>query len=285
MSLRRVLTVGAVALLVSTCAVDGRQASTSPEPVSARAGRWHHVVIVVEENHAYGEIIGNRGAPYLNHLAGMGASFTRSYAVTHPSEPNYLALFSGSVHHVDSDACPVTVRADNLGHQLRASGHRFAGYSEGLPYAGDPVCSHGAYARKHSPWTDFAELPGSVSRPLRRMPSNYQRLPTVSFVIPDLDHDMHDGTIAAADQWLRAHLGGYARWARRHHSLLIVTWDEDDQSEANRIPTIAVGAGVRRERVAQRITHYSMLRTIEDAYHLRPLGAAAHARGIVRLGG
>lgn len=252
---------------------------------ATRAGRWNHVVIVVEENHAYGEVIGNAGALYINHLAHAGASFTRSYALTHPSQPNYIALFSGSTHGVVSDACPITLHANNLGHQLRAAGYHFAGYAEGLPSIGDRVCSHGSYARKHSPWTDFTDLPRSVSRPLRTMPSNFRRLPTVSFVVPDLQHDMHDGTIAQADGWLRRHLGGYARWARQHRSLLVVTWDEDDQSASNHIATIAVGAGVRAGPVHQRITHYSLLRTIEDAYRLRPLGAAARARGIARLGG
>jgi acid phosphatase len=94
---------------------------------------------------------------------------------------------------------------------------------------------------------------------------------------------MHDGTIAQADRWLRKHLARYARWARSHRSLLIVTWDEG--SGDNRIPTIAVGAGVRRGRVPQRITHYNVLRTLEDAFHLPALGRAAHARGIGRLGG
>jgi hypothetical protein len=117
------------------------------------------------------------------------------------------------------------------------------------------------------------------------MPGDFTRLPTVSFVIPDLDHDMHDGTVAQADRWLRAHVGDYARWARHHRSLLLVTWDEDDYGAGNRIPTIAVGAGVRAGPAHQRITHYNVLRTIEDAYRLRPLGEAAHVRGIARLGG
>jgi hypothetical protein len=277
---RRATALIAVALVTTSA---GTAVEAPARASGAPRGRWDHVVIVVEENHGYGEIIGNPDARYINRLARRGALFTRSRALTHPSQPNYLALFSGSMHHIENNTCPITLHADNLGHQLRAAGYRFAGYAEGLPYAGDPVCDHYAYRRRHVPWASFADLPGSVNRPLRRMPTKFRRMPTVSFVIPDLDHDMHDGTVAQADRWLRAHVAGYANWARRHRSLLIVTWDEG--SGDNRIPTIAVGAGVRRGRAHQRVTHYNLLRTLEDAYHLRPLGNAASARGIARLGG
>ena len=58
--------------------------------------RPDHVVIVIEENHSYSEIIGSSAAPYINSLAAQGALFTQSHATTHPSQPNYLHLFSGS---------------------------------------------------------------------------------------------------------------------------------------------------------------------------------------------
>ena len=58
--------------------------------------RPDHVVIVIEENHSYSEIIGSPAAPYINSLAQQGALITNSLAVMHPSEPNYLDLFSGS---------------------------------------------------------------------------------------------------------------------------------------------------------------------------------------------
>ena len=73
------------------------------------------------ENHAYSEVIGNAAAPYLNQLARQGAVFTHSYAITHPSEPNYLALFSGSTHGVTADSCPVELTAPNLAADLIAA--------------------------------------------------------------------------------------------------------------------------------------------------------------------
>ncbi len=243
-----------------------------------------HIVLVVMENHAYGEIIGNPAAPFINALARQGALFTRSFAVTHPSEPNYLALFSGSLQGVGDDSCPHTFAAPNLAADLAAAGKTFTGYAEGLPAAGSPVCVLGSYARKHVPWANFANVPAAASQPFSRFPgSRPAALPAVSWVIPDLCDDMHDCAVATGDSWLRRHLGGYAHWAMTHHSLLIVTWDEDDGSAANHIPTVFAGQAVEPGTYRQRITHYNVLATIEAAYHLRRDGQAATAAPITGI--
>ncbi len=235
------------------------------------------------ENRSYSDVIGNPQAPYLNSLAAAGASFTQSFAITHPSEPNYLALFSGSTQGVTDDSCPHTFGAPNLGGELIAAGRTFAGYAQGLPAPGYTGCSSGSYARKHCPWIDFTGVPASASLPFTAFPRDYTRLPNVAFAIPDLDHDMHDGSIAEADSWLRDQLGGYVQWASTHRSVLIVTWDEDDFSAGNQIPTIIVGARVRPGRYAERIDHYRMLRTIEDAFGLPHAGASATAAPITDI--
>jgi phosphatidylinositol-3-phosphatase len=230
------------------------------------------------ENHSYAEIIGNVAAPFINSLAGRGALFTHSYAITHPSEPNYLALFSGSTQGVTGDDCPVSFTAPNLATGLFTAGLSFAGYAEGLPSAGSEACQAGEYARKHVPWADFTNVPGPASKPFTRFPAAaFARLPAVAFVIPNLCHDMHDCTVAAGDSWLRGHLAAYATWAMTHNSLLVVTWDEDDGSQANQIPTIFVGQQVKPGRYAERINHYRVLATIEAAYSLPRTGHAATA--------
>jgi phosphatidylinositol-3-phosphatase len=253
---------------------------STASPASAVTGLPHlppaHTVVVVMENHAYREVIGSGDAPFLNSLARRGALFTNSFAVGHPSEPNYLALFSGSTHGVTDDSCPHRFTAPNLGSELIAARLTFAGYSEDLPAVGSGVCSAGEYARKHVPWTNFANVPASASQPFSAFPAgNYARLPTVAFVIPNLCHDMHDCSVATGDSWLRAHIAGYATWAMTHNSLLVVTFDEDDGSSGNHIPTIFVGQMVRPGQYGTRITHYRVLHTIEQLYHLRPSGNAA----------
>ena len=248
---------------------------TAQAAAAPRVPRFKHVVVVVEENHAKGEIIGNRAAPFMNALARTGAQFTRSYAITHPSYPNYLALFSGSTHGVHDDSCPHYYRGNDLGAQLRAKGYSFVGYAQGLPRVGYRGCTAGAYARRHVPWVDFENLPRTVSRPMTDFPRDFTRLPRLAFVIPDVDHDMHDGTVAQADRWLKAQLGRYVSWARTHDSLLVLTWDEDDRSAGNHILTVFNGASVKAGRYATRVDHYRVLRTLEASFGLAPIGHAA----------
>jgi len=242
-----------------------------------------HVVVVMEENHSYSEIIGSSQAPYINTLASEGALFTNSYGVTHPSEPNYLAIFSGSTQGVTSDACPLTFKASNLGNELIVAHKTFTGYSEGLPSPGSKVCSSGEYARKHAPWTDFTDLASTVNQPFSAFPTNHANLPKVSFVIPNLLDDMHDGTIQQGDAWLNQHLSGYVNWAKTNNSLLIVTWDEDDGSGGNHIATIFVGPMVKPGKYSEKISHYNVLRTIEAIYGVPYLGKAASVTTITDI--
>src|SRR6185295_571858 len=190
-----------------------------------------HVVVVVEENRSAADIIGNKSAPYINSLATDGALMTQSFAITHPSEPNYLALFAGDTLGLASDACPLDGgAAPNLGSELLAGGQTFTGYSEDLPSVGSTTCGSGKYARKHAPWVNFTNVPPTNSVPFSSFPpsSDYKSLPTVAFVIPNLDNDMHVGSVAQGDAWLNNHLSAYATWAKANNSLLVVTWDEDD---------------------------------------------------------
>ena len=254
-------------------------ARSATEPASTAAlPRPQHVVVVIEENHPYQDIIGSTAAPYLNSLADQGASFTESYAVAHPSEPNYLALFSGSTQGLTDDSCPHTFSGPTLGSELLASGRTFAGYSESMPTTGYTGCDSGDYARKHNPWVNFPGIPAADNRTWTAFPTTpagYATLPTLSFVIPNLQDDMHDGTVRQGDDWLRTHLAGYAAWARTHHSLLLVTWDEDDNGASNHIPTLVVGANVHPGHYTEPLDHYRLLRTLEALYTLPPIGTSA----------
>ena len=246
-----------------------------------------HVVIVVEENRSQANIIGNQSAPFINALAANGAMMAQSFAETHPSEPNYLALFAGDTFGVTKDVCPVNGGAQpNLGSELLAAGYTFVGYAEGLPSVGSAVCSAGKYARKHVPWANFTNIPPTNSVPFSAFPiGSYASLPTVSFVIPNNDDNMHDGSIAAGDAWLNRQLSGYANWAVANNSLLIVTWDEDDNTRRNQIPTVFYGAHVQRGSYNEPITHYNVLSTLEQMYGLPKTGNAAAAPAITAIWG
>ncbi|UCI07365.1 alkaline phosphatase family protein [Mesorhizobium sp. B1-1-8] len=228
--------------------------------------RYDHVVVVVMENHSFEQIAQPGVAPYLQKLARNGALFDNSHGVAHPSQPNYLALFSGSTHGIRDDGVH-EIAAPNLAGRLQAANKTFVGYVE----ARSP--------RKHNPWESFADARGA-GKSLTEFPSDYARLPAVSFVIPNLRHDMHDGTIGEADAWLKAHLGAYANWSRKHNSLLIVTFDEDDYGFENHIFTVLYGAGVKPGRYAERIDHYTLLRTIENIEGAAPLGTTVVRKAI-----
>jgi phosphatidylinositol-3-phosphatase len=258
----------------------GSPAVTSPAAPAAptRRGTPGHIVVAVFENTSYRTVVESGQAPWLHELMGTGAVFTDSHGVAHPSQPNYLALFSGSTQGITDDHCPVRLTGrPNLARQLLDAGRTFAGYSEGLPAPGSRACANGRYAAKHNPWADFDTVPASANQPLASFPASFADLPTVSFVVPDLCHDMHDCSLATGDAWGRAHLDGYRQWARDHDSLLVVTFDEDDNSADNHILTVVDGAGVRAGQYPQRIDHFGLLRAIEDCYGLPPLGAAASA--------
>jgi hypothetical protein len=202
-----------------------RSATVAPPAGGKKAAvvpRADHVVVVILENEHRSSVIGSLHAPYLNKLAARGANLTHFYGITYPSQPNYLALLSGSTHGMTSNACPQRFpKADNLGHQLRTSGLSFAGYAESLAKVGFTGCVSGQYRRKDNPRVNFTNLPASVNRPFRAFPRDYRRLPTVSFVSPNMCHSMHDCSIRTADRWMKKHLDRYAQWATHHNSWMI----------------------------------------------------------------
>ncbi len=254
---------------------------SSSEPAWAALPRPSHVIVIVEENKSFRQIVGNARAPFINTLAKRGALFTNAHGVTHPSLPNYLALFAG-VTNSNGDGCPaagIDAHASNLASELIAAHYTFAGFSESLPRSGSTVCAAGTYARKHAPWVAFANVPKRVGRVFSMVPGAYDALPTVAFVVPNVDDDMHEGTIAQGDAWLAKHMAPLLRWADAHDTLVVLTWDEGFDRN-NTIPTVLYGPMVKPGKYAQKISHYNVLRTIEDLYALPHTGKAADAARI-----
>jgi hypothetical protein len=288
---------------------------------------YKHIVIVVEENKDYNEIIGNSNAPYINKLKQEGANFTRMYGEEHHSQGNYFWMFSGDNQTVGfTDQVPskdnnpnYPFTTANLGEQLNNAKLSFKGYAEGLPFigfTGDTACCHTdkkgneqcLYARKHVPWISFANVPKSSNLRFVDFPTNnFDNLPTVAFVIPNLENDMHDGSlensIKAGDSWLKKNIDPYYQWAKDNNSLLIITFDENDVKKGytgltnpgvdpkfcaehgvdpeycgdlqNLIVTIFAGAHIKPGDYPEDngITHVNILRTIEAMYGLPKAGA------------
>src|SRR5206468_374914 len=149
-------------------------------------------------------------------------------------------------------------------------------------YNGD---KKGAYVHRHNPAANWIgsgthQIPATTNQPFSAFPSDYTKLPTVSLVVPNVNCDMHDGSISKGDTWLENNLKKYIKWAKTNNSLFILTFDEDDAKHGNHIVTIFCGSMVRSGKDIIQIDHYRVLRTIEDMYGLRYAGNAANVKPI-----
>jgi hypothetical protein len=211
---------------------------------SSSSGAYSHVVVVMEENSGWA---GNGLAPFLEGMMAQGEYFSNYHAVSHPSEPNYMAMFSGSAQGTDgSDSC-ITSSATSLAGEAAAAGVTIKGYFEGLT-------SNALYGCRHNPFSQFADAK-AYETDFSNFPSDYSTLPQISFVVPNTADDMgDDGTITLGDTWDQQHLAGYAQWAKANNSLLLIVSDESSTDpnyhtnmpgeNGNNVPVIALGAGI-----------------------------------------
>ncbi len=250
-----------------------------------------HLIVVIEENHSFEQIIGSPAAPFLNRLATQGTLLTDYYAITHPSLPNYVALLSGRTP-IENNCHGCTFTGPNLVDQLEAGHISWAAYFQGLPRPCSTVAGAGAYTEAVDPFMHAADIRHHPARCDRVLPFNRfhadlaaGRLPTVVFVMPDLHHEMHSGPVRVADRWLQRLVGELqASPVWRQDTRLVVTFDESTRSDVRsccdglgrggRIATIVAGPRVPPGRDPTPYTHYSLLRSIEAAFGLPFLGHA-----------
>jgi acid phosphatase len=265
-------------------------AAVAGAPVAAAAAAavpsFRHIYLIVMENHEYGSIVGSSRAPFLNSLIRRYGLATNYHAVTHPSEPNYFALFAGSTFSIHDDGVH-TIAARNLADQLEAHGRTWHVYAQDLParcsrvsaaYGGvDLVGLPGWYVRKHEPAISFVDI-ATTARCARitRLAGFSPAAASFELIVPNMTNDMHDGSIAQGDAFLRAFVPRITSSAAFVDSLLLITWDEGSTSlgGGGHVATIVISPLVRAgQRSAISHTHYSLLRTIEDAWGL---GCLAH---------
>ena len=253
---------------------------------------YNKIVVVIGENTEANLVIGSPNAPYMNSLASQGALFTNSHGIGHPSQPNYLYLFSGANQGVtNNNVPPAHFTTPNLARNLINVGKTFISYSEELPSIGSDVASSGGYQRKHNPianWmgTGANQVSPTLNQRLIDFPSNFNNLPDVSFVIPNQCHAGHDvcpplnNVVKQYDEFV-ASLGAYKQWCISNNSLLIVTYDEGNTSlSSNLIYTAFYGAHVKTGIYNQDINHFNILRTVEDLHGTAYAGASATAATI-----
>src|SRR5512143_1654193 len=229
--LSALLLSGFVILLVSC----GGVASSSPgnsgiggtgagggSATSGSVPQFSNVVLVVEENHSYSQVIGNGTMPFLNQLAAQNALATQYFADAHPSLPNYFMLTTGQPITFD-DKFAGTVADDNIVRELVSAGKSWKVYAESLPaqgYTGNDVLP---YVRHHNTFAYLTDVLGMAQAanlvPFSQFSADMTagQLPNFSFVVPNLRHDAHDcpdGTqtcsdntkLSAADSWLQQNI-------------------------------------------------------------------------------
>jgi phospholipase C len=218
------------AMLVAALGCGGTISSPLPSPNFPQFG---HVVLVVEENRGYSEIIGTSAMPYLNSLASKYGLATQYFANVHPSIGNYFMLTAGQIVTTD-DGFTGTVDADNIVRELLAAGKTWKSYAESLPstgYAGGDVYP---YKKGHNPFayiTDVlnsnAQMQNLVSFSQFNSDVSANQLPSLSFVVPNLLNDAHDGSLQTADQWLQNNIAPLISSSSfQKDGLLIITFDE-----------------------------------------------------------
>ena len=262
---------------------------------------YRHVVVIMDENQSYGDIIGRSSAPYLNHLAARCGLATNYRGVTHPSHANYMAITGGirtPAGYID---------APNIFRQVRRAGGSWRVYQEAMPRNCDRK-SAPPYKAGHNPGISYASIRfgcrlWDVGWSAFKRSVAAHRLPTYAFITPDQCHNMHasctrgTNAIRAGDDWLRrvipkiVQTPGY----QRGRTVIFITWDEgsNGQSAEQRgenclalvhlddrschVPTFVMSEYVAPGTHSGLLfSHYSVLQTTERLLGVEPfIGHAA----------
>jgi phospholipase C len=273
-------------------------APTLPEPTATAVAlipEFEHVVTIVFENKEFGTVIGSGKMPYFNSLARSNTLLTAHYAVAHPSLPNYLALISGETFGLNFTCIKCLYDVATLPDLIEASGRTWKTYQEDMPTACYEGPDHGLYAMKHNPFMFFESIRLDAERcsshvvPFTQLYADITagQLPNYAFITPNLCNDAHDCGLDVADAWLQS-LMLVLQPALDNAAapyLIILTWDEGQGDHSccsmpaqagGRIATVLVSRQAKSGFEDNTpYTHYSLLKTIAEAWHLPYIGKAA----------
>jgi hypothetical protein len=265
------------------------EAPAAPVGATVVLPNFSRVVVVVLENHEYGQVLGNPDAPYINSLAESGALAEAYYGIMHPSLPNYLSLTGGSTFGIRRDCPDCLVEGENIVDQLEEAGISWKAYMEDMPHPCFWPAYHGLYDKDHNPFMHYTDVATVWSRCGRVVPASQLvqdessgGLPRFVWLTPNICHNMHNCGVGRGDRYLSQALPPLIS-SLGPDGVLFLTFDEGTSdkgccryAEGGHVVTIVAGAGVKPGYVSPVMyDHYSLLRTIEDAWGLPELG---HAR-------
>jgi hypothetical protein len=288
--LARVAAAGIAATAAVALATPAPAAASSPCGHVRRAPSWRHIVVIAFENHSYRDILG-REAPrsYFKTLAAKCGSAVDYRAVHFPrSLPNYLGATGGRTV-TTADCLPVpgclSGRA-NIFSQLGRQNWRL--FAESMPRPCYPGNTR-LYVSRHAPALYYTRIPRAACRAdVVPMPSHRLKLRRkFTWIVPNLQNDMHDGTPAQASAWLRSFLGGthgllHRRPYTRGHTAVFIWFDSASQTGdvETPIPFIVISPSTPAKVVVRPLNHFSSLRTWESMLHLPCVGAACFVKGL-----
>ena len=301
---RRLLAVAAVLLVTAGVLVLGRQALgggsgggslTTLLPVPPGSLRavpsLSHAYLVIFENKDVAEVTGSPDAPTFNALRDRYASLEVYQGIAHPSQPNYFALVAGSTMGVLDDAVH-DVDGPSIFDQLEAAGRDWRVYAENVPpgcFAGeaalDGVDGEGSYVRKHNAAISFDRIRSDPARCARIQPlSEFDPgAADLEIIIPNQCHNGHDCDVSVADAWLDRFMTGLrASSAYRDGGAAFVLFDEaDGKNASNRVTAIVAAESIAPGTVSHvPHDHYSILRTLQEAWDLPCLAASCQANTV-----
>jgi len=252
----------------------GDSATIVPPPVAASQPTFREVILVVEENHSYSEVIGSSSMPYFNSLASQYGLATQYFANAHPSLPNYLVLTTGLTETFDDNFIG-TISDDNVVQELVKAGKTWKAYAESLPSAGYVGADTGLYVQHHNPFTYLSDVQNDSSQAANIVPFAQfatdlanNALPQYSFVVPNIMDDAHTGTLPQADSWLQSNIAPLiASPAFQSSGLLIMTFDEGDQTDmahgGGQVATLIISSNAKKAFQSTSLyQHQSVLRLI-----------------------
>jgi len=212
---------------------------------------------------------------YTAQLAATYGAATNYHGVGHPSLPNYLALTSGSTWGITDDGFH-NLPPGGLGAQLTQAGIKWRAYMEGM--GGNCLVNGNGYALKHDPFPYYGSSCPAEVVPFTQFQTDLAgTVPRFVWITPNLCHDGHDCSTAAADAWLAQTVPsilGSSAW--KQGGVLFITWDEGEDS-ANSVLTLVIHPDPLLHASGAAYNHYSLLATIEDTLGVPRLGAAANA--------
>lgn len=246
--------------------------SLPQNPVPSGQPTFSHVVLVVEENHSFSDVIGNSSMPYLNSLASQYGLAMQYFANSHPSMPNYLMLTTGQMETFDDNFAGV-ITDDNVVRELVKAGKSWKCYAESIPSAGYLGSDSGLYLRHHNPFTYLSDVQNSPTQAANIVPFTQfstdlanDALPQFSFITPNVNNNAHNGTLAQADAWLKSNIVPLLmNPAFQASGLLIITFDEselaDVENGGGHVATVVISSQAKSGYQSQTMyQHQSTLR-------------------------